>query len=260
MTTVTTRPGVADQLASLVAGIAGGSLPVRLRAWDGSEAGPTDGPTLVIRDRQALRRLLWSPNELGLAQAYIGGEIDVEGDLATGFRQVWQQARQRGLSGGGVRVSARSRLRAVVTAARLGVFGPKPPAPDIEAKLAGGLHTRERDRAAISYHYDLSNEFYQLILDPTMAYSCGYWTSEPSESYGVEQAQDDKLDLICRKLELRPGMRMLDVGCGWGSLTVHAARHYGVHVTGVTLSARQREFALARIASLDLGDRAEIRL
>ncbi len=245
--------GIAPKLAALVAGVAGGALPVRLRAWDGSEAGPADGPVLVIRDRQALRRLLWSPNELGIAQAYIAGEIDVEGDLGDGLRQVWQHARSR--APGGFRMSWADRLRAARTVLSLGVVGGRPPAPDVEARIDGTLHSRERDRAAISYHYDLSNRFYQLVLDDRMAYSCAYWTSDAA-GYGLADAQTDKLDLICRKLGLEPGMRLLDIGCGWGALALHAAREYGVRVTGVTLSAQQREFVIERV-----GDRpVEIRL
>jgi cyclopropane-fatty-acyl-phospholipid synthase len=242
-------PGIAGQLSAIVAGIAGGSLPVRIRAWDGSESGPPGGPVLVIRDRLALRRLLWNPNELGLAQAYIAGEIDVEGDLADGLRQVWRHARATGLAGGGVRVGPVDRLRAARIALRLGIFGPKPAAPSAQAKLDGRVHTRARDRAAISYHYDLSNDFYRLILDPRMAYSCAYFT-EPEMS--LEQAQVAKLDLICRKLGLRPGMRLLDVGCGWGALAIHAAKHYGVTVTGVTLSKEQQAYATAAAGDLNV--------
>jgi cyclopropane-fatty-acyl-phospholipid synthase len=251
MTALAVEAGIAGQLAALLSGVLGGTLPVRLRAWDGSVAGPADGPTLVIRDRQALRRLMWSPNELGLAQAYIAGEIDVEGDLGAGLRQVWQQARARGLARGGVRVGLGDRLRAVRTLLRLGVLGPKPAAPDIQARLDGDLHTRERDRAAISYHYDLSNEFYELLLDSRMAYSCAYWTSD-EPGYDLEQAQADKLDLICTKLGLEPGMRLLDVGCGWGALAIHAARNYGVTVVGVTLSQEQRALAEARAGDLPI--------
>ncbi|GAA2476146.1 SAM-dependent methyltransferase [Winogradskya humida] len=245
--------GVAPKLASLIAGVAGGSLPVRLRAWDGSEAGPATGPTLVIRDRQALRRLLWSPNELGIAQAYIAGEIDVEGDLRDGLRQVWQHARSNSLAG--FSLTWADRLRALRTVLSLGVLGSRPAAPEIEARIDGSLHSRERDRAAIAYHYDLSNRFYQLILDARMAYSCAYWTSD-EPGYGLAEAQTDKLDLICQKLGLEPGMRLLDIGCGWGALALHAARNYGVRVTGVTLSAQQREFVLERVGDLPV----EIRL
>jgi cyclopropane-fatty-acyl-phospholipid synthase len=252
--TLLASAGVAGQLAELVAPVLG-PLPVRLRAWDGSEAGPSDGPVLVVRDRQALRRLLWSPNELGLAQAYITGELDVEGDLAEGLRRVWAQVRTRGPS----RLSLGQRLRSLALARRLGVLGPRPAAPLVQAKLSGTIHSRERDRAAITYHYDLSNDFYRLILDPNMAYSCAYWTSD-DPSYTLEQAQNDKLDLICRKLGLRPGMRLLDVGCGWGSLTVYAARHFGVRVTAVTLAGEQRSFVASRVAELGLTDRVEVRL
>jgi cyclopropane-fatty-acyl-phospholipid synthase len=151
------------------------------------------------------------------------------------------------------------RLRAVRLGASLGVFGPRPAAPVVQAKLSGTIHSRERDRAAITYHYDLSNDFYRLILDPFMAYSCAYWTStEPG--YTLEQAQTDKLDLICRKLGLRAGQRLLDVGCGWGSLTIHAARQYGVHVTAVTLAGEQRAFVADRVAALGLTELVDVRL
>ena len=128
------------------------------------------------------------------------------------------------------------------------------------ARTCSHRGTRRRDRAAIAHHYDLSNAFYSFLLDPQMAYSCGYWTQEESPSYGLVDAQRDKLDLICRKLALRPGMRLLDVGCGWASLLVHAARHYGVRATGVTLSAQQRAYGLARVETLGLTEQVEIRL
>jgi cyclopropane-fatty-acyl-phospholipid synthase len=242
----------ATRLASLVPGP---PLPVRLRAWDGSVTGPDDGPELVIRDRRALRRLLWNPNELGLAQAYIAGELDVTGDLADGLRRVWRHAR----ASGPVRIGPGELLRAAGTAFRLGAIGWRPAAPEVQARLDGAVHSRTRDRAAISYHYDLSNEFYALVLDSRMAYSCAYWTSDAPD-YDLEQAQADKLDLVCRKLGLEPGMRMLDVGCGWGALAIHAARAYGVAVTGVTLSAQQRAFAAARVESLGLAGAVDIRL
>ncbi|MGY0235228.1 class I SAM-dependent methyltransferase [Longispora urticae] len=247
---------IAPQLASLLTTITGQPPAVRIRAWDGSEAGPGHGPTLVVRDPLALRRLLWSPNELGLAQAYAAGELDVDGDLADGLRRVWRQVRTTGRP----KLSAAHRLRALRLAGRLGILGPKPPAPETQARLTGAPHSRERDRAAIGHHYDLSNAFYQLLLDEeTMAYSCGYWRSEEPD-YSLADAQRDKLDLICRKLDLQPGMRLLDVGCGWGSLTVHAAHHYGVHVTGVTLSAEQLEHVRRRVADLGLEGRVDVRL
>jgi cyclopropane-fatty-acyl-phospholipid synthase len=249
---------VAPQLAGLVERLIGAPLPIRIRAWDGSESGPVDAPVAIIRHRRALRRLLWNPGELGLARAFVAGELDVEGDIADGLSRFWRLAKAQDL--GALRLSAADMVDAARTALRLGVVGPRPRPPASEARLAGGLHTRRRDRAAIAHHYDLSNDFYAFLLDPQMAYSCGYWTQAHGPGYGLEDAQRDKLDLICRKLGLRPGMRLLDVGCGWASLLVHAARHYGVTAVGVTLSAQQREFGLARVAALGLTDRVEIRL
>jgi cyclopropane-fatty-acyl-phospholipid synthase len=249
---------VAPQLADLLHRVLGAPLPLRLRAWDGSEAGPPAdpaAPVAIVRHRRALRRLLWNPGELGLARAFVAGELDVEGDIADGLSRFWKLGR-----GGPVSLSRADKAAAVRIAARLGAVGPKPRRPASEARLAGGLHTRRRDRAAIAHHYDLSNDFYEFLLDPRMAYSCGYWTSEAGEGYGLPDAQRDKLDLICRKLGLRPGMRLLDVGCGWASLLIHAVTHYGVTAVGVTLSAEQRALGLARVAKLGLTDRVEIRL
>lgn len=227
------RPGaVAPRLADLVTPLFGGRLPIRIRAWDGTTAGPTDGtveaPTIVVRDRDALRRLVRHPGELGLAQAYVTGEIDVEGDLRGGLRRVWSSARTAAASTAGDRAvnHARTRLpviaRAVRTAYGLGAVGLPPEPPVSQARLRGRLHTKVRDRSAIEHHYNLSNDFYALILDPQMAYSCGYWTSD-EPGYTVEDAQRDKLDLVCRKLGIEPGGRHLDIGCGWGSLSLHAA-------------------------------------
>jgi cyclopropane fatty-acyl-phospholipid synthase-like methyltransferase/DUF1365 family protein len=246
---------VADRLAALIKETVGIDLPVRIRAWDGSSAGPADGPVLVIRSRRALRRLLWAPGELGLARGYITGDLDVEGDLADGFRRAWKLARNR--PGTGVELTGRAKLSAAATAVRLGAIGLPPAPPAGEARLTGRLHSTLRDRAAIAHHYDLSNDFYALLLDESMAYSCAYYT-EPGQS--LADAQRAKLDLICRKLGLRPGMRLLDVGCGWGSLITHAALHYGVEAVGVTLSAQQRDFVLKRIADTGLDGRVSVRL
>ncbi len=246
---------VAARLQAVVRDTVGIDLPVRLRAWDGSEAGPAEGPVVVIRSRRALRRLLWAPGELGLARAYVTGDIDVDGDLADGFRRAWQLARSRPAQG--VRLGIAARAKGIAAAARIGAIGAPPKPPVTEARLSGRLHSRRRDRAAIAHHYDLSNEFYELLLDDTMAYSSAYFTHE-GQSLG--DAQRAKLDLICRKLDLRPGMRLLDVGCGWGSLVLHAAEHYGVHATGITLAAQQRDFVAKRIAERGLADRVEVRL
>ena len=210
---------------------------------------------LVIRSRRALRRLLWAPGELGLARAYVTGDIDVEGDLADGFRRAWQLARQRPTTA--IELSAGAKVKAAVAAAKLGAIGLPPTPPASEARLRGRLHSRLRDRDAISHHYDLSNDFYALLLDEHMAYSSAYYTHE---GQSLHDAQTAKLDLICRKLDLKPGMRLLDVGCGWGSLILHAAEHYGVDVVGITLSAQQRDFITKRIADKGLADRVEVRL
>ncbi len=248
--------GAAQKLASIVVPALGGGLPVRLRAWDGSEAGPIDAPTVVVSSPDALRRLLYRPNELGLAQAYVAGEIDVEGDLLDGLRSVWQTVRERGRTG---KLGPLAMIKAVRTGLELGIIGKPLPPPDSQARLRGRLHSKKRDRDVISHHYDLSNDFYSLILDDNKAYSCGYWTSDDPD-YTVSDSQRDKLDLICTKLGLEPGMRLLDVGCGWGSLSIHAAEHFGVRVIGVTLSEQQRQFVQKRIDDLDLGGLAEVRL
>ncbi|RZT84748.1 cyclopropane-fatty-acyl-phospholipid synthase [Pseudonocardia sediminis] len=254
------KPTVAAQLANLIEGVLGSPPPVRLRAWDGSEAGAVDDPTapvVIIRRRRALRRLLWNTGELGLARAFVSGDLDFEGDIADGLSRFWRLARS---GNGAPRMDRAQKLDALRTALRLRAIGPNPKPPASEAVLSGGLHTRRRDRAAISHHYDLSNEFYSFLLDPQMAYSCGYWTQDAGPDYGLIDAQRDKLDLICRKLGLKPGMRLLDVGCGWASLLVHAAQHYGVHAVGVTLSAQQRDYGIERVRKAGLSDRVEIRL
>jgi cyclopropane-fatty-acyl-phospholipid synthase len=254
-------PGAAHELAAVVTPVFGGTLPVRIRAWDGSVAGPADdpgAPTVVVHDRAALRRLLFRPGELGLAQAYVTGEIDVEGDLLEGFRRVWRSARENGAS---PRLSVSTVLSGLRTAKGLGAFGPPPQPPASQARLRGRLHSLTRDRDAISHHYDLSNDFYALILDPHLAYSCAYFTQDPHDpSYTLEDAQRDKLDLVCRKLGIEPGGRHLDIGCGWGSLSLYAAEHYGARVTGVTIAAEQKAFIDQRIAERGLEDRVEIRL
>lgn len=251
--------GAAQTVAELLAPYIGGELPVRLRAWDGSEAGPTDAPVVVLRSPDALRRLLWSPGELGAAQAYVTNELDVEGDLNAALTHVWSVIAERDLSRISITPSRVARL--VRSASKLGAIGRPLPAPASQAVVKGKLHTLARDRAAISHHYDLSNDFYALVLDPHMAYSSAYWTSDAGD-YTLADAQRDKLDMVCRKigLDARPGMRFLDVGCGWGSLSLYAAQTYGAQVVGVTISREQKAFIDARIAERGLGDRVEIRI
>lgn len=248
------RSGVATVLAGVAEQFFRGELPVRLRAWDGSEAGPAAGPVLVLRSRQALRRMLWHPGELGLAQGYVTGELDVEGDITDGLRAVWQAARDRGLAGSR---PAAGWAAAASAAIRLGIPGPRPPAPASQARIRGRLHSKRRDQAVVAHHYDVPAAFYELLLDPQMAYSCALWTSADPD-YTLADAQRDKLDAICRKLQLSAGQRLLDVGCGWGSLTVHAARSYGARVTAVTLAAEQAAYVRAKVTRLGLSDRVTV--
>ncbi|MFJ8694803.1 class I SAM-dependent methyltransferase [Streptomyces roseolilacinus] len=261
----------ASRLAALAEDLWGVPLPVRIRAWDGSEAGPPGpgAPVLVIRDRRALRRLAWRPGELGLARGWVAGEVDVEGDLYGVLDRLAGILWERGTgtdAPGGRRARAARALRTardprVRAAARdlLRLAGPwPPPAPPAEEvrRRSGPLHTRLRDRAAISHHYDVGNDFYELVLGPSMVYSCAYW----SEGGTLEDAQRDKSELVCRKLAVKEGDRLLDVGCGWGSMALHAARHHGAVVVGITLSSEQAAYARKRVADEGLTDRVEIRV
>ncbi|MBD8871171.1 SAM-dependent methyltransferase [Nocardioides donggukensis] len=246
---------VADRLAEGLRPFVGGDLPVRLTAWDGSETGPADAPHVVINSPQALSRLFWHPGELGAAQAYVTGELDVDHDLDDALTHVWAVARERGLAG--IRPSAAA-AKALLKVLRDFRPGLPPTPPPSQARIRGRLHSKLRDRSAISHHYDLSNDFYSLILDESMAYSSGYWRSD-DPSYTLADAQRDKLDLVLDKLGLEPGMTMLDIGCGWGSLSLHAAAR-GIKVTGVTIAAEQKKFIDARIAERGLADNVEIRL
>ncbi|MFB7298591.1 class I SAM-dependent methyltransferase [Streptomyces rubiginosohelvolus] len=262
MTTSATRPparrtptGAAQRVEPLIERFLGGGLPVRVRMWDGSETGPHDAPTVHVRTRRALRRLLWEPGELGLAEAYITGDIDLDADLGDGLRAMRRAVRERGLTAPTPALA--DRVKAAGLALRLGAVGPRPPVPAARAGLRGELHSKARDRAAISHHYDLSNAFYALLLDETMAYSCGYWTSDAPD-YGPADAQRDKLELICRKLGLRPGARLLDIGCGWGSLTLYAAERHGVRVTAVTLAAEQAAHVRKQVTARGLDDLVEV--
>ncbi|NLU72868.1 class I SAM-dependent methyltransferase [Streptomyces sp. HNM0575] len=254
--------GAARRLAPLLQELLGSPLPVRLRTWDGSETAPgdsaEDAPVLVLRSRRALRRLLWQPGELGLAEAYITRDIDVEGDLADGLRTVWRAVRSGGLRP--PRTGARERARALGVLLRLGAVGPRPPAPALRARPTGRLHSRARDRAAVAHHYDLSNDFYGLLLDESMAYSCGYWRRPEDPDYSLADAQHDKLELVCRKLGLHPGARLLDVGCGWGSLALHAARHHKARVTAVTLAREQAAAVTRRVEEEGLEELVDVRL
>ncbi|HWC36492.1 MAG TPA: cyclopropane-fatty-acyl-phospholipid synthase family protein [Mycobacteriales bacterium] len=246
---------VATEIEALVAPLFGGRLPVSVRAWDGSTAGPADAPCVVLRSPRACAHIAWAPGELGLARAYITGDLDIEGDIAAGLSAVWAVLRDLPDRRG---IGPMTVLRGVGLLARHGAWR-RPARPEGELVPRGRLHSRRRDAAVIHHHYDVSNTLYSLLLDENMAYSSGYWTSENS-SYDIGDAQRDKLDMICRKLGVGPGSHLLDVGCGWGALAVHAARDYGARVTGITISAEQLAFATDRVETLGLGHLVELRL
>jgi cyclopropane-fatty-acyl-phospholipid synthase len=256
--TLTHRPGVAASVREVLGGIAAGrfaALPVTLRFWDGSvlASDRKGAPVVEVRDPSAIAQVLHAPNQIGLARAWVTGALAVDND-----DELEAVLRLRG-EFPSLRLTARERVRVVAAAVR--IAGPgvlrRPAVPSIEAQRPGRLHSLGRDQAAIRHHYDVSNHFYRLLLGPSLVYSCAYF-DHPGES--LEAAQERKLELICRKLRLAPGERLLDIGCGWGSLLIHAAQHHGVHGVGVTLSDAQAELARERIEAAGLSDRIEIRV
>ncbi len=250
---------VAEVLEPLVRTTVGTSLPIRVDCWDGSTLGPREA-TLHLRftSRRALRRLLWAPNELGVARAYVSGDVLVEGDLLEAMTMLEEVADPE--RGPGVHMGRDTTAAIARAVLRLGALGPRPRPPAEEIQLSGRRHTLGRDARAVSHHYDVGNDFYALVLGPSLVYSCAYFEQAPSATYGLEDAQRAKLDLVARKLGLRPGMRVLDVGCGWGAFVLHAAREYGVDAVGVTLSREQAAAARARVESEGLTERVEIRV
>ena len=257
-TTVATTTGttVADQLRPVLRRLLGQDLPIGLRAWDGSVVGPEAPPvTIVVHGPRALQHMLWAPGELGLARAHVAGDLDIEGDVYAllGIRDLLadpDEGLHVGFDPGGW-------LELVKVARRLGVRAGRPPIPAEEARLRGGLHSLRRDAAAISHHYDVGNDFYEILLGESLTYSCAYWIDEQTDLAGAQAA---KHELVCRKLGLQPGMRVLDVGCGWGSYALHAARHHGVEVVGVTISEEQAALARRRAEAAGLADRIDIRI
>jgi cyclopropane-fatty-acyl-phospholipid synthase len=228
-----------------------GSKEIAVEAYDGSRSGPADAHVrMVLRTPKALSYLLTAPSSLGLARAFVSGELDIHGDLYDALRLVWSD--NIGQLPWSERLTV---LRSIDPKALRWV---EPPEEELGARrLRSGLrHSKERDAQAISHHYDVSNRFYEWVLGPSMTYTCACF---PTEKATLEEAQAHKYDLVCRKLGLQPGMRLLDVGCGWGGMVRHAAANYGVQALGVTLSRRQAEWAKERIASDGLGHLAEVR-
>jgi len=243
---MSTVPRVAEVLARVV----GPGTPIAFSAYDGSSAGHPEPVTRVrVDDPRALNHLATAPGELGLARAYVAGYLDFDGDTYSTLALL--AGEHIGALGWGERLRV---LRAL---------GPRvlrpvaPPPEEAHPGLWWGLrHSLGRDSRAISHHYDVSNRFYEWVLGPSMAYTCAVF---PSPGASLEAAQEEKVDLVCRKLDLQPGQRLLDVGCGWGTMVRHAARHYGVRALGVTLSRQQAEWGQKAIAGDGLTDRAEIR-
>ncbi len=225
-----------------------------VRLWDGSRWEPEQGQperfTLVLRHPGALRRMFLPPSELALAEAYIYRDFEVEGELEAVFALADHLLVERALS-------VSERVRHARHLVQLPASNSRPGSGTTAVELSGRRHSLSRDRQAISYHYDRSNEFFAVFLDPALVYSCAYYAHEDDD---LETAQRQKLDHLCRKLRLRPGERLLDIGCGWGALIQHAARHYGVEAVGITLSVQQAEFARERIRAAGLEDRCTVEL
>jgi cyclopropane-fatty-acyl-phospholipid synthase len=237
----------------------GDDLPVRFEFWDGSGAGSHSGPgTVRVGSANVVRRMMWAPGELGLGRAFVAGELELDGDLFGLLRALQSTAPNDARLGVGAMWAA---LRA---ARRLGALGLPPRPPAEEARPRGRRHSKRRDAEVVSHHYDVGNDFYRLVLGPSMTYSCARWADDGTAAGrgSLEDAQAAKHDLVCRKLGLhvRPGLRLLDVGCGWGSMALHAATMYGAEVVGVTVSQAQAELARKRVADAGLSGRVEIRL
>lgn len=220
----------------------------QVRLWDGTTWGARQQPrfTLVLKHPGTLRAMFLSPSELALGEAYIYDDFDIEGDIEAAFDLAEYLLGQKPSLGKRLDLSERLHKLPAVGHPRTGLR---------TSGWWGAVHSKERDRQVISYHYDLPTEFYALWLDPRMVYSCAYFAT-PEED--LDSAQERKLDYICKKLRLRPGERLLDIGCGWGGLVMHAAAHYGVQAVGITLSVPQAGVAQQRLRDLGLNDRCRV--
>lgn len=246
------QTSAASFLQPIVTTLIGENPPIHVKFWDGSSIGDPDAKaSAVFHSPDAVRHILWSPGELGLARAYVVGEIDFEGDIYYALSHLTGVQPKIGSLG----------LKSLVSAARgavsLGGVGRRPEIPVEENRPAGRVHSIWRDAKAISHHYDVSNEFYSLFLGKTWTYSCARFVDDDMT---LDEAQTAKYDMVCRKLGLKEGMRYLDVGCGWGGLLIHAAKHYGVTAVGITLSKEQADKAKERIAAEGLSDKIEVRI
>jgi cyclopropane-fatty-acyl-phospholipid synthase len=223
---------------------------VAFRAYDGSSAGPPDAELVIeVRRPEAIRYIVTAPGELGLVRAYVNGALEVHGDIHATIHALLANVRD---------VPWGERLR-ILRALGLGSLRrPRTPPEEAPPPWRRGLrrHSKARDAAAIAHHYDVSNRFYEIVLGPSMAYTCAVF---PATTATLEEAQAEKFDLVCRKLGLKAGDRLLDVGAGWGGMVLHAAEHHGARALGVTLSAQQAGWAQRAIAARRLADRAEVR-
>jgi cyclopropane-fatty-acyl-phospholipid synthase len=235
------------KLAEVVSLFVGPDADVEFTAYDGSRFGrPGSDVRLDVRSPRAVSYLMSSPGQLGLARAYVTGELEVHGDLYTGLDRLARLGIHR--------PSVQDQVRLYKALAPFALR--RPPAPTEEVRLGGRVHTKRRDSDAISHHYDVSNTFYRWVLGPSMAYTCAVF---PKADATLEEAQEEKFDLVCRKLGLERGMRLLDVGCGWGGLAIHAAKHYGVDVVAVTLSQQQASWGQESVEREGLGHLVQIR-
>ena len=224
--------------------------PFALRFWDGSQLEPTiaGGPVLTVRSPAAVAHLLRAPGQLGLGRAYAAGELEADDlDRVIGLLDSFHAPP----------IDRATRARLTLAAVRACGLTRPPRIPASELRPRGRRHSRERDERAVRHHYDVSNEFFALFLDDSMTYSCALFSRGAAT---LEEAQVAKRELVATKLGLREGERVLDVGCGWGSFVIHAAREHGVHALGVTLSPAQAELARRRVAAAGLEDRVEIRV
>jgi cyclopropane-fatty-acyl-phospholipid synthase len=247
--------GAPMSLQPLLESVLGNDVPVRVVTYDGSAVGPPDAPSrVVIRTPDAMHRIITGlGRELAFARAYVAGDIEIEGDIyaVVALKDSFGSLRP---SVAVVRQSAQALgVRDIRSLLKLRPL----PAPDEEVKLRGRRHSKSRDASAVRSHYDVSNDFYRLVLGPSLTYSCAVFEHEDDS---LERAQANKYELIARKLALRPDMRLLDIGCGWGGMVLHAARHHGVQAVGITISEAQAELARKRVVDAGLADRVEIRL
>jgi cyclopropane-fatty-acyl-phospholipid synthase len=241
-------------IAEVFEAVAGADAPVEFAAYDGSRAGIPGSPVKVtVRSPVAVAYLAQAPGELGLARAYVSGHLDIEGDT---YEALVRMAKAQSIS---MSIPEKLRQLQALGGPKLLVHRMPPPPQEVRLHrrfLGGRLHSKSRDARAISHHYDVSNRFYEWVLGPTMAYTCACY---PREDATLEEAQVNKFDLVARKLGLQAGMRLLDVGCGWGGMVIHAAREYGVKALGVTLSAQQAAWGQEAIEKEGLSGLAEVR-